>query len=346
MELNWHNQGVLSSRFLFRAYHCALQLGARKPVLLGALGTSEDDLRNPLKRYDVAAIDSLVSATAAELKNGDAAELIGQKMAPTGFSDVGYTAMFADTVGDAIDRLMIRFDLALTGQGVKFERHLKCDCLTVGLPTSQSRFLMPIIYAMVTQVVRSMMGEEEWWLRSAHFSHTARDSSDQFGRVLFPQAHIPTFFQCDSDHLEFAPHLFSAVNPRRNAAIIAISARQFAVHSGGAAEKTDLRSLTYIYLRPLLDKSGLSLNCAAQTFGMAERTLRRKLVVEGSSFRQILEQVRKDTCHLYFLEGDRILSDIASKLGYSELSAFTRAYTAWFGHPPSRDLTDHGELAA
>ena len=82
------------------------------------------------------------------------------------------------------------------------------------------------------------------------------------------------------------------------------------------------------------------------TFGMAERTLRRKLGAKGLSYRQLLEQVRRDTCHLYFLEGTRKLSEISAKLGYSELSAFTRAYTGWYGHPPSQDSGMSTALAA
>jgi AraC-like DNA-binding protein len=79
---------------------------------------------------------------------------------------------------------------------------------------------------------------------------------------------------------------------------------------------------------------------------MAERTLRRKLVAENTSFRNILEKARRDACRLYFLEGTRSLSEIAAKLGYSELSAFTRAYTAWYGHPPSRDMAAISAIAA
>ena len=131
-----------------------------------------------------------------------------------------------------------------------------------------------------------------------------------------------------------------------NPAILKAARQQEAFFSRNRFERQNLAKLTYEYLLYLLDKSGLSLDAAAVTFGMAERTLRRKLAAEGLSYRQLLEQVRRDTCQLYFLEGTRNLSEISAKLGYSELSAFTRAYTCWYGHPPSRDSGNGVALAA
>ena len=69
---------------------------------------------------------------------------------------------------------------------------------------------------------------------------------------------------------------------------------------------------------------------------MSERTLRRKLVDEGLAFRELLDRVRQDLCILYVMEDKRSLSEIALLLGYSDLSAFTRAYKRWYDVAPSK----------
>ena len=74
----------------------------------------------------------------------------------------------------------------------------------------------------------------------------------------------------------------------------------------------------------------------AASFGMTERSLRRKLVNEGQPFRKLLDHVRRDLCTLYFLEDKRSLGEIALLLGYGELSAFTRAYKRWYNVAPSK----------
>lgn len=71
---------------------------------------------------------------------------------------------------------------------------------------------------------------------------------------------------------------------------------------------------------PFLDR-------AAQQLGMSRRTLQRQLEDSGSSFRQLLEQVRQEQCHLYV---GRLKADaLAEKLGYSDVRALRRARRRW-----------------
>ena len=95
-------------------------------------------------------------------------------------------------------------------------------------------------------------------------------------------------------------------------------------------------AVSYFYLASELDKSRPTLERMAASFGMTARTLRRKLVEEGMSFRDLLDRVRQDNCKLYFMEDTRPLGEIALLLGYSDLSAFTRAHKNWTGFPPSK----------
>jgi AraC-like DNA-binding protein len=57
-------------------------------------------------------------------------------------------------------------------------------------------------------------------------------------------------------------------------------------------------AVSYFYLASELDKSPPTLERMAASFGMSERTLRRKLVEEGISFRDLLDRVRQDNCKL------------------------------------------------
>ena len=74
----------------------------------------------------------------------------------------------------------------------------------------------------------------------------------------------------------------------------------------------------------------------ARLLGTTPRTLHRRLVEEGTSFRAILDEVR----HLLAVEHLRArqfsLKEIAYLLGYSDLANFRRAFKRWTGAPPSR----------
>ncbi|NNC38580.1 MAG: helix-turn-helix domain-containing protein [Hyphomonadaceae bacterium] len=76
-----------------------------------------------------------------------------------------------------------------------------------------------------------------------------------------------------------------------------------------------------------------SLPLVASQLAMNERTLRRGLKAQGTTFARVLEKVKKDLCQT-FLQEQRPYADIAQLLWYSEQSAFTRAFKKWYGVTP------------
>lgn len=65
------------------------------------------------------------------------------------------------------------------------------------------------------------------------------------------------------------------------------------------------------------------------------RTLRRRLAAEGTSFREVLDEVRHHRA-LELLAQRAPVSEVARELGYSETATFSRSFTRWEGTPPSR----------
>lgn len=65
------------------------------------------------------------------------------------------------------------------------------------------------------------------------------------------------------------------------------------------------------------------------------RKLHRLLRVEGTSFRLIRDEVRRDLAGYYLRDTDFDIRTISERLGFSEQSAFCRRANKWFGGPPS-----------
>jgi AraC-like DNA-binding protein len=73
----------------------------------------------------------------------------------------------------------------------------------------------------------------------------------------------------------------------------------------------------------------------AAELGMSTRTLRRKLAEEDSSFQQIVYGCRmRQAAQQFRFRRNVSIADVALRLGYSEHSAFTRAFSKWSGMPP------------
>lgn len=74
----------------------------------------------------------------------------------------------------------------------------------------------------------------------------------------------------------------------------------------------------------------------AAQIGIPERTLYRRLRERGFSYKGILTDLRKQLALRYLADANLSLPEIAQLLGYSEQSAFTRAFGHWFGVTPLR----------
>lgn len=72
----------------------------------------------------------------------------------------------------------------------------------------------------------------------------------------------------------------------------------------------------------------------AKKLALSERTLQRRLRDEGTSFALILESVRRELAELYLAEPKVAVHEVAFLIGYSEPSAFHRAFRRWTGVTP------------
>jgi len=73
----------------------------------------------------------------------------------------------------------------------------------------------------------------------------------------------------------------------------------------------------------------------ANSLHMSSRSLQRKLKEETTSFRQLLEDVRKDLAKNYLACSQQSVIEIAYQLGFQDPSNFTRAFKRWFSLSPS-----------
>jgi AraC-like DNA-binding protein len=73
----------------------------------------------------------------------------------------------------------------------------------------------------------------------------------------------------------------------------------------------------------------------ARALGMSNRTLARRLAKEGFTPADLVEELRRQLACKYLAERAVPLGQITYLLGYSDLSAFTRAFRRWTGRTPS-----------
>jgi AraC-like DNA-binding protein len=87
-------------------------------------------------------------------------------------------------------------------------------------------------------------------------------------------------------------------------------------------------------LRELLPGEVPDFETLAGELNMTAATLRRRLHEEGASYQGIKDQLRRDLAIGYLSHSNRSVMDIALELGFSERSAFHRAFHKWTGASP------------
>ena len=73
----------------------------------------------------------------------------------------------------------------------------------------------------------------------------------------------------------------------------------------------------------------------ARRLGMSVRSLHRKLSEDGLSFQSLTEETRKDLAVSLLKQEQYSIAEIAFLTGFSEQSAFTRAFKRWLGETPA-----------
>ncbi|MBP8191426.1 MAG: AraC family transcriptional regulator [Aquabacterium sp.] len=118
------------------------------------------------------------------------------------------------------------------------------------------------------------------------------------------------------------PHLLKLMDEQVQASLDALPS------SGDLVEQTR-RALRYLAPQgvPELDR-------VASELRLSPRVLYRRLAAQGHQFRDLREQTLEHTAKSHLQEGRLPMSDIALLLGYSEQSAFTRAFKRWTGQSP------------
>ncbi|MBY0367031.1 MAG: AraC family transcriptional regulator [Proteobacteria bacterium] len=79
----------------------------------------------------------------------------------------------------------------------------------------------------------------------------------------------------------------------------------------------------------------------AQSLQISPRSLQRRLAEQGHSFQPLLSETRHQLAEAYLRDPQLDLAEVALLLGYSEQSAFTRAFRQWTGLAPSQWRRTH-----
>lgn len=100
--------------------------------------------------------------------------------------------------------------------------------------------------------------------------------------------------------------------------------------------RNNILNRTRLHIMEQLPSGRVTEDDVARQLNITKRTLHRKLKEQNESFRSLLVQVKKDLSARYLQNRDYSITEIAFLLGYTDTSAFSRAFKTWFGCAPTQ----------
>ena len=85
-----------------------------------------------------------------------------------------------------------------------------------------------------------------------------------------------------------------------------------------------------------LPSGNVTRKTVAREIAMSTRSMQRSLQEEGTTFSTIQNETRLDLAKQYLTGGNVDMTELAFILGFSEVSAFSRAFRRWTGMSPSQ----------
>jgi AraC-like DNA-binding protein len=301
-------------------------------------GMSEAELADPERLLQYSQFRTLVLGALARAREPALGLFVGRRLVASTHGVVGAAAVNSSTVRQALEMVerfaRLRSSVITISHDIGKREGRVIFTETIPLGDIQRPLLEAIVLSIKTVLDEITMGacqvhDVAFPFKEPEYAALARDV---FGcRVRYGQRWAG--FAASPDVLDVPLKLADAAAFEEAALICQRELARIA-----AQETTSAR------VRRLLleNQSGFpSLQVAARLFHMTPRTLHRRLVSEGTSFRELLESVRHTLAVEHVKSGRFSLEEIAYRLGYTDLANFRRAFRRWEGLAPSEYRTRH-----
>lgn len=320
---------TIASHFARAALGGARRRGYDEALLLQQLGISRELLDEPRARIAPEQFTRLIQSLWQALDD----EYLGFGPAPSkpgSFAMMCYAIIHCRNLDKALNRGLLFYGLFADGPQLTLSR--EGDMCRLSLDDSRFRdpdHFLTESQLMVWHRLGSWLIGQRIQLEQATFSYAKPDHGAEYD-LLFP---CPLQFSAAQSSLVFHARYLSMPLLQDERTLKHFLERSPADLLSRPDDGDSLSS----QLRRLLSRDSArwpDLEAVAAHLHISPQTLRRHLREEGSSFQELKDQLRRDIAIYHLSRADLSLQQIAEQLGFSEPSAFHRAFKKWTGVTP------------
>jgi AraC-like DNA-binding protein len=302
--------------------------------LLRRAGLSEHDLENRQRRISANAQAKLLECAAEALGDSAFGLHLGQQANLREAGVLFYVTSAARTLGETLplyERYCRIVNEAVRVKPLRIHNGVAIEINFVGLSRHHFRHNAEFILAANLKGMRENVGRDIRPI-GVTFAHPRNSNLREFERFFG----CPVEYGSASDQWSFSnetlavplisgdPYLLETLQPFCDQA-----ARERNTAVGTLRSSVENEALK------LLPHGKANRQTVARALGMSERTLSRKLAAEGTSYEELIDQLRRSLAFQYINAPSISVSQIAWLLGYEGSASFNHAFVRWTGRSPS-----------
>ena len=248
------------------------------------------------------------------------------------FDALDYTLRHCATAGDALDRVQ-RYQRLLHDRGViridvedEFARYAQSWHADPPAP----RQFVEFVFAMWAFRMRRSSARP-FPLIEVAFAHPAPADTDEHRRVFA----APLRFAAPENAITFDATLLDAPLVAADPTLVAVIDRQVEALLAKLPPRDDFLAGLRRELADELTQGALDLERVARRMHTSTRTLQRRLHEAGITFQAYADEVRRDLTLERLTAPGATITEVAFLAGFSDVSAFHRAFRRWTGSTPA-----------
>ena len=242
-------------------------------------------------------------------------------------------------------------DAALNGLSRWLHLHTQGSEVTLTVDGSQAILSFSVVQPLVEatdqigdgalsqmlNVMRTLCGPS-FRVAEVRFAHRKPEDVQPYRRCF----RAPLRFDAEQNALVFSRDWLNVRRPDSDVELQRLLQKQVGILE--ADFRDDFPAQVRRVLRYALLTDHASAEEIAALFSINPRTLGRRLEDSGTSFRELVEEVRFEIARQMLEDTSRSIGQISASLAYGRASAFTRAFRRWSGTTPVDWRAKHGSM--
>jgi len=294
-------------------------------------GLDVSALADPLARYPLAATTRLWRLAIEATRDPAFGIEVARHARPTYFHALGFSLAASGSLAEAFERIVRYFRLVSDAAEMTLDALEHTYRFRVHLVDPEQRPADEAVDAFVALAVRvcRVLRDRTYNPLAVSLRRSAPPDETPFRRYF----RVPVVFGAQADVLEFDKLSFEARLGSGNAELARLNDQVVVSHLATLGADRFSRKLQLLLVEHLPSGEPNETDLASR-MGTSLRNLQRRLAEEGTSYKEVLDDTRRQLARSYLAENRHSISEVAYLLGFSAASSFTRAFRRWEGVSP------------